>query len=181
MRNNRKLMADNRGVTPVIGVMLMIVVTVILAGAVSSYAGTMGSQDTAPQATFSAEASWTDGHITLNHLGGDILSKSNTKIEIASGTPLITGYVNMSNVTFAPKSNYLRPGDMATIEFIADYEHNYDPITWDDLGENLTKPRAIFKGDDISQTIKVGTPFRLTIIDIASGQTVYSKQLPMNP
>ncbi len=163
MRNNRKLMADNRGVTPVIGVMLMIVVTVILAAAVSSYAATMGSQDAAPQATFSAEASLTDGYITLNHLGGDILSKGNTKIEIASGTPLITGYVNMSNVTFSPKSNYLRPGDMATIEFVASLYG------------------AKFKGDDISQSVSVGTPFRLTIIDIASGQTVYSKQLPMNP
>ncbi len=168
MRYNRKLMADNRGVTPVIGVMLMIVVTVILAGAVSSYAGTMESQDSAPQATFSAEASWTDEHITLNHLGGDILSKGNTKIEIASGTPLITGYINMSNVTFSPKSNYLRPGDMATIEFIADY--GYDG-----------NPRAKFVGDDIKQSVTVGTPFRLTIIDIASGQTVYSRQLPMNP
>ena len=168
MRYNRKLMADNRGVTPVIGVMLMIVVTVILAGAVSSYAGTMGSQDAAPQATFSAEASRTDGHITLNHLGGGILSKGNTKIEIASGTPLITGYINMSNVTFSPKSNYLRPGDMATIEFVADY--GYDG-----------NPRAKFEGDDIKQSVTVGTPFRLTIIDIASGQTVYSTQLPMNP
>ena len=163
MRNNRKLMADNRGVTPVIGVMLMIVVTVILAAAVSSYAATMGSQDAAPQATFSADASFTDGHITLNHLGGDILSKSNTKIEIAAGTPLITGYVNMSDVTFSPKSNYLRPGDMATIEFVAGLYG------------------AKFVGDDISQSVPVGTPFRLTIIDTASGQTVYSKQLPMNP
>lgn len=167
MRNNRKLMADNRGVTPVIGVMLMIVVTVILAAAVSSYAATMESQDSAPQATFSAEASWTDGHITLNHLGGDILSKGNTKIEIASGTPLITGYVNMSDVTFSPESNYLRPGDVATIEFIAD--------------EYYGNPRAKFVGDDIKQSVTVGTPFRLTVIDIASGQTVYSTQLPMNP
>ena len=177
MRNNRKLMADNRGVTPVIGVMLMIVVTVILAAAVSSYAATMESQDSAPQATFSAEASWTDGHITLNHLGGDILSKGNTKIEIASGTPLITGYVNMSDVTFSPKSNYLRPGDMATIEFVADYGYDNEPP----YAVNYTKPRAKFTGDDISQSVPVGTPFRLTIIDIASGQTVYSKQLPMNP
>ncbi len=169
MRYNRKLMADNRGVTPVIGVMLMIVVTVILAAAVSSYAATMGSQDAAPRATFSAEASWTDGHITLNHLGGDILSKGNTKIEIASGTPLITGYINMSNVTFSPKSNYLRPGDVATIEFIPAHPiWSIDPI-------------ATFKGDDIAQSVTVGTPFRLTIIDIASGQTVYSTQLPMNP
>ena len=177
MRYNRKLMADNRGVTPVIGVMLMIVVTVILAGAVSSYAGTMESQDAAPQATFSAEASWTDGHIALNHLGGDILSKGNTKIEIAVGTPSTTGYVNMSNVTFSPKSNYLRPGDMATIEFEISlgWRQDENGVWQNDL------PIAHFIGDNIDQTVPVGTPFRLTIIDIASGQTVYSRQLPMNP
>ena len=177
MRYNRRLMADNRGVTPVIGVMLMIVVTVILAGAVSSYAGTMGSQDAAPQATFSAEASRIDGHITLNHLGGDILSKGNTKIEIACDTPLVTGYVNMSNVTFSPISNYLRPGDMATIEF--EISLGWRPL--DDGNWTKDVPIATFKGDEISQSVTVGTPFRLTIIDTASGQTVYSKQLPMNP
>jgi flagellin-like protein len=169
MKANGKFFTDNRGVTPVIGVMLMIVVTVILAAAVSAYAGSMESQDTPPQATFSAEASWIDGHIMLSHLGGDILSKSNTIIEIASGTPLITGYVNMSNVTFSPKSNYLRPGDVATIEFEATHP------SWS------TDPIAKFKGDEIAQSVTVGTPFRLTVIDTESGQTVYSAKVIMNP
>ena len=169
MKADNKFFTDNRGVTPVIGVMLMIVVTVILAAAVSAYAGSMESQDTPPQATFSAEASWTDGHITLNHLGGDTLSKSNTKIEIASGTPLITGYVNMSNVAFSPKSNYLRPGDMVTIEFEAAHP------AWS------TDPIAKFVGDEIAQSVTVATPFRLTVIDIESGQTVYSAKVIMNP
>ncbi|NOR48192.1 MAG: hypothetical protein GQ533_09155, partial [Methanosarcinaceae archaeon] len=140
-------------------------------------AATMGSQDAAPQATFSAEASRTDGHISLNHLGGDILTKGNTKIEIASGTPLITGYVNMSNVTFAPESNYLRPGDVAYIEFEISLGYRQDEYG------NWTKdlPIADFNGNEIDHTVPVGTPFRLTIIDTVSGQTVYSKQLPMNP
>jgi len=168
MKANNKYFTDNRGVTPVIGVMLMIVVTVILAAAVSAYAGSMESQDTPPQAAFSAEASWTDGHIKLDHLGGDTLSKSNTKIEIASGTPLVTGYVNVSNVAFSPKSNYLRPGDMATIKFVADYGYYGDP-------------RAKFEGDEIKQSVIVGAPFRLTVIDIESGQTVYSANVIMNP
>ena len=168
MKAKGKLFIDNRGVTPVIGVMLMIVVTVILAAAVSAYAGSMESQDTPPQATFSAEASWTDGHITLDHLGGDTLSKSNTKIEIASGTPLITGYVDINNVAFSPKSNYLRPGDVATIEF--------DPTV-----DYYEMQIADFKGDDINIAVCIGTPFRLTVIDTESGQIIYSAKVILNP
>ena len=167
MKANAKLFTDNRGVTPVIGVMLMIVVTVILAAAVSAYSGSINTKESAPQASFSAEASYADGYVELSHLGGDTLYKANTKIEIAYDTPTTSGYVNMGNVTFTPESNYLRPGDVATIAF--------NPTTGWKGGQ------ADFKGDDISLTIYIGSPFKLTVIDTESGQTVYSAKVIMNP
>ncbi|MCD4704320.1 MAG: type IV pilin N-terminal domain-containing protein [Methanosarcinaceae archaeon] len=157
---------NENAVTPVLGVMLMIVVTVILAGAVSSFSGSIDTKDVAPQLTMSVEAKFSDSHITLNHLGGDTLAKGNTRIEIAAGNPTISGYVNMDNVTFAPESMYLRPGDSATIEFIQLYSYG---------------TRAYFVGDEIKQSVNMGTPFRITLIDKVTGQTVYSKQLLMNP
>jgi len=168
MRTIEKILSDNLGVTPVIGVMLMIVVTVILAAAVSSYAGSMESQDSAPQATFSTEASYSDEVIELNHLGGDTLYRSNIKIGIESGNPPITGYVETENVTFSPKADYLRPGDLATIEFIADTDWQGNPYT-------------VFLGDNIHQSAYIGEPFRITLIDTVSGQTIFSTQLVMNP
>ena len=163
MKANRKLITNNRGVSPVIGVMLMIVVTVILAAAISSYSASIKSRDVAPQATFNAEVSYSDEKIRLGHLGGDTLFKSNTRIEVAYGQPLISGYVDMDNVTFSPEPDYLRPGDIATIEF--------------EKGDYGAK----FVGENIKLSVPIGTPFRLTIIDTSSGQIVYSTKLVMNP
>lgn len=164
-----KLFSEEKAVSPVIAVMLMIVVTVILAAAVSSYAGSMSTQETAPQASLKVSASWIDGNVTLEHLGGDILTKSNIEIEIASGTPLVSGYVEMTNVTFSPQNNYLRPGDNARIPFDATYS------AWE--GGNI----AHFKDGTIYQTVPVGTPFKVTVIDKESGQTIYSSTVVMNP
>ena len=158
-----KIFNNEKAVTPVIGVMLMIVVTVILAAAVSSYAGSMQSQDAAPQATFKVSACAGDELVTINHLGGDTLTKASTKIELAHGSPVTSGYVDMSNVTFAPNADYLRPGDMATI-----------PMVTGSYGME-------FKGPEISMALAIGTPFRLTIIDTETGQTVYSTSTIMNP
>jgi flagellin-like protein len=159
----KKLFSSEKAVSPVIGVMLMIVVTVILAAAVSSYASSVDTQDAAPQATLKASASYTDNEITLEHLGGDILTKSNLNIEIANGNPVVSGYVDMTNVTFAPEGDYLRPGDTATISFS---EGTYG---------------ATFYGEAIHQSVAIGTPFKVSIIDKETGQTVYSSTVTMNP
>jgi flagellin-like protein len=164
----KKLFSEEKAVTPVIGVMLMVVVTVILAAAVSSYAGSMSTQDAAPQATLKASASYADGCVTLEHLGGDILAKANMNIEIAYGNPTTSGYVEMANVTFSPEANFLRPGDVATIPF--------DPIVdWTGV------PIADFKDGTIDLAVYVGTPFKVSIIDKESGQTVYTSTVVMNP
>lgn len=163
-----KLFSNEKAVSPVIGVMLMIVITVILAAAVSSFASSMETQDAAPQATFSVDtSSQDDGYITLSHLGGDILTKSNLHIAISYGSPAISGYVNMSNVTFSPESDYLRPGDTAKINF--------------SKTEYSGKQRATFKSDDIKLSVYVGVPYKIKFIDASSGQTIYTTSAVMNP
>jgi len=61
-------------VSPVIGIMLMLVVTIIIAAVVSGFAGslTSGSQKT-PQASIKADYSITNG-MTITHNGGDSLA-----------------------------------------------------------------------------------------------------------
>jgi flagellin-like protein len=165
-----KLFSNEKAVSPVIGVMLMIVVTVILAAAVSSYAGSMSTQDTAPQATFSVDSSsQSDGYIQISHLGGDIVPKSDLKIAISYGDRL-SGYVNMSNVTFSPQSDYLRPGDSMKIAF---EKTKYPAVTGQD--------RATFRGSDISLSIYVGAPYKIKFVDVSSGQTIYETKAVMNP
>lgn len=61
-------------VSPVIGIMLMLVVTIIIAAVVSGFAGglTSGNQKT-PQASIKADYSITNG-MTITHNGGDPLA-----------------------------------------------------------------------------------------------------------
>jgi len=159
----KKLFSSEKAVSPVIGIMLMIVVTVILAAAVSSFASSVDTQDAAPQATLKASASYADGNITLEHLGGDILTYANLNIEIANSNPTVSGYVDMDKVKFSPEPDFLRPGDTATISF--------DKGTYG----------ATFIGETIHQSVAIGTPFKVSIIDKETGQTVYTSTVTMNP
>lgn len=79
-------------VSPVIGVLLMLVVTIIIAAIVSGFAGGLaGSQQKAPQASFEVKTQYpinSDGVSTnkagfdlmLIHRGGDTISTKNTQI-----------------------------------------------------------------------------------------------------
>lgn len=68
---------SNEAVSPVIGVMLMLVVTIIVAAVVSAFAGGMiDGQETVPQASISGSFSIADG-MTISNNGGDPLSTEN--------------------------------------------------------------------------------------------------------
>ena len=162
MKKECKLFTNNEAVSPVIGVMLMIVVTVILAAAVGSYANSMKSQEPAPQATLRAMASLQDGYVHLEHMGGNTLDRRNIRVEIESGYPSTSGYVDADTITFSG-TNFLNPGDEAKINFTS----STNSVTFD--------------GAEIHQEIELGEPFRLTIIDLTSGQAIYSTKITLLP
>ena len=69
-------------VSPVVGVMLMLVVTIIIAAVVSAFAGGMStSTSVAPSAMFSGTYSQEDG-LTLQHTGGDILNPETINVYV---------------------------------------------------------------------------------------------------
>ncbi|WP_128694025.1 type IV pilin N-terminal domain-containing protein [Methanoculleus taiwanensis] len=71
---------DDSAVSPVVGVMLMLVVTVIIAAVVSAFAGGLAeTQSKTPQVTINAKYSQSEG-MTIYHEGGDILSIGEFKI-----------------------------------------------------------------------------------------------------
>ena len=76
-----KLSGDDRAVSPVIGVVLMIAVVVILAAVVGAFAtGIFGSQSSAPQASFSVN----DGDVVFE--GGDNIDPNNIDVTASDGT-----------------------------------------------------------------------------------------------
>jgi len=97
-----RLVKDRKGVSPVVGVMLMLVATVILAAVVSSFAGSFSSEETkAPQLAISAEAKSGDA-IIVHHESGDPIYLGSIEVRtfIPEGMYVDMSYkVNMSKVT----------------------------------------------------------------------------------
>jgi len=76
-----------RGVMPVIAVVLMIAVTVILAAVVAGFAlGIGGGAGATPQATFDFDYDATAGNVTVTHEGGDSLDETRVTV-LVDGTP----------------------------------------------------------------------------------------------
>ena len=64
---------DSNAVSPVVGIMLMLVITIIIAAVVSAFAGNMITADSsAPKATITGTYSQSTG-LTMTHKGGDSL------------------------------------------------------------------------------------------------------------
>jgi archaeal flagellin N-terminal-like domain len=78
---------DDRGVSPVIGVILMVAITVILAAVIGAFVLGLGDQVStqAPQASIGF--SFDGNNVTLAHEGGDNLDKST--IEVTMGGKLL--------------------------------------------------------------------------------------------
>ncbi|MDQ2053206.1 type IV pilin N-terminal domain-containing protein [Halobellus sp. H-GB7] len=76
----KQLLADDDAVSPVIGVILMVAITVILAAVIGSFVLNLGQgvQQTAPQASFEFDYNTTNGasNVTITHQSGDSITAS---------------------------------------------------------------------------------------------------------
>ena len=86
--NFKKLVSEDseRGVSPVIGVILMVAITVILAAVIGAFVLGLGDQvsNNAPQASFGFdfEEDATNRNVTITHDGGDDIDQSAIKVTI---------------------------------------------------------------------------------------------------
>ncbi|MFA6362874.1 type IV pilin N-terminal domain-containing protein [Methanoregula sp.] len=95
----QRIKKNEHAVSPVVGVMLMLVVTIIIAAVVSAFAGGLVAQkERAPQATLDCHITWDDGAMsgnagplfTMKHVGGDPINTKNVK--------LVTSWANETGV-----------------------------------------------------------------------------------
>ena len=77
-------------VSPVIGVILMVAITVILAAVIAGFVFGLGSPETAPQAQLNvndnssaAIGTASNGIVTLQHKGGDIIPIDELKVQVS--------------------------------------------------------------------------------------------------
>ncbi len=95
----RQLFADEDAVSPVIGVILMVAITVILAAVIGTFVLGLGQNvnSSAPQANFQFEYSDTNGggltgtagdEVQITHTGGQDVDAANVEVTQSGGTSL---------------------------------------------------------------------------------------------
>ena len=123
-----KIIEKDSAVSPVVGVMLMLVVTIIIVSVISAYVGGLGpNQDQAPQVSVVARVDDTDpSYIYFDHMGGDgfsiedltiILDYQDNVLKIMNRT------INWESPNFnelknkaGPQYPYIRPGDTIVLK-----------------------------------------------------------------
>ncbi len=141
----KKLIRDEKAVSPVIGVMLMIVVTVILAASVSSFSSSVANVEKAPSGVFQAEilkAGGDNDHISFRYLSGDRIPSSELSIIfIANGsmTEVLPNSVNTNYSWYGSVYNYTSPW-----KFVPGSLPAYHPEV--NFGNYTIMPGITFKG-----------------------------------
>jgi flagellin-like protein len=115
-----KLLTDKRGVSPVIGVILMVAITVILAAVIGTFVLGLGNQvsEASPQAQFtfsqSGEAGTTGATVDITHDGGDAIDAANLGVKVngsdATMSTAFSGSVSAGSSATADVSSE-SPGD----------------------------------------------------------------------
>jgi len=87
----KQLISDDRGVSPVIGVILMVAITVILAAVIGTFVLGLGSNvgNNAPSATFNYDYTGTfddnsNAAVAITHQGGDAIEHDTIHVNIGS-------------------------------------------------------------------------------------------------
>jgi flagellin-like protein len=83
---------DGRGVTPVIGIVLIVAITVILAAVIGTFAFTAFDRDTKPAPTVGFEFDYDEssGELTVTHESGNRFERANIEfVRGSGGTPTV--------------------------------------------------------------------------------------------
>jgi flagellin-like protein len=120
--NIKDLLNDDDAVSPVIGVILMVAITVILAAVIGTFVLGLGDQvqTTAPQASFSFDfssgKSGTGGPLTITHDGGDSIPDGQVTLkgDYGSSNSTVTG--SLSQDWGSASNGDVSAGDSKTID-----------------------------------------------------------------
>ncbi len=188
------LRMNDKAVSPVIGVMLMLVVTIILAAAVSSYSGDLTSEnEKASQMVIKAEFSQSSG-MTITHMGGDTVNTLDTEI-IVSPTKDFGSY---DQLRWLVNSTVVKINKDGTVKswndpsaFSSKLARTFQPgevayVSQDDLGEVQPKTYTSGINDSTSgyygfaNTNALGQRIVLSLVD-SSGKTIAKTEVVVQP
>ena len=166
-----KFIENKEAVSPVVGVMLMLVVTLIIAGVVSAFGGGLVSTTSAtPQASISSSLTYGDS-LKLSHNSGDSLMGSaiDVKTTIATGS-----YRDMVSDAVLINATLPRGENGKFVNEDAYGNKNYASFQ---TGDVLTIP---WKESFTKYYPAKGDMVTVTIIDKNSGKQIASSTIPVN-
>jgi len=109
MSKANQFVKEEDAVSPVIGVILMVAITVILAAVIAAFVFGMGPPEQAPQAAIRASAMTLDANtvVKLEHQGGDAItfSDTNTKVTVNGESVNYSGLYGDDNIRFEAGEN----------------------------------------------------------------------------
>lgn len=154
---------ENRAVSPVVGVVLILAITLLLVALTGSSLTNFGQDaaNTAPQASLSVSVNAAGDTITINHDSGDRLAAERTRVVIN-----IDGSESSWSETSA--SDALSVGEDATFDFSADPDTGPTSGAWNSYGQaDGGADNEIDPGDEIV----------VEIIDVDTQQIVYKSRI----
>lgn len=187
---------NEHAVSPVIGVMLMIVVTIIIAAIVSAFAGDLsGGESTAPVASIQCsivKTNSTYATLTMTHLSGDPISTKNTRIIVsykdANGNPIQTrtsgssvSILNSAGTSVTVTVPYLADPRVGTLDSTGSAltAINYGNYIWN-TGQVITTGNAAGFAAILGKTpvnVAVGDTFNIKLVDTNSQKTIFEKDV----
>ncbi len=154
-----KFRNDEEAVSPVIGVILMVAITVILAAVIAAFVFGMGTPTQAPQASVViSSVSASTGNITLTHRGGDSIDLFKTKAIIDGVNSSQHNVINLLN---GVSTQFYAVGDNLLIT-----ETNGSVKVY--LNNNLVTPSSTVTGNFTLVSGKV----TVTLIDTDSNKEI---------
>jgi len=139
----QNLFSEDRAVSPVIGVILMVAITVILAAVIGAFVIGLGDQasETTPQASFSFDFQGTD-NVTITHDGGQTLQNDSIRVTIDN----IDEEINTSE--WANDDGEIRAG--SSFDVVDDTDLDENDFTEVNSGDTV---RVIWDGSQSSSTL----------------------------
>jgi len=186
---------NDSAVSPVIGVMLMIVVTIIIAAIVSAFAGDLsGGQSTAPVASIQCSIVKSDAGnttLTMTHLSGDPINTADTRIIVsykdANGNPKqartsgsSVSIVNSEGNTVTVTVPYLadpREGSLTVADSLTNI--SYGNYVWN-AGQVITTGNAAGFSAILGvapSDVSIGDSFNIKLVDTNSQKTIFEKDV----
>ena len=159
----KQFLDTDRAVSPVIGVILMVAITVILAAVIGTFVLGLGDQvsQTTPSASFQFdyERNYDDtgnDSVTISHNGGDTLQGSNINVSVTGA--------NVSNVSnqqytwssLGGSSNDVSAGDTATVAATNVNTANGDISAGETIALNSATIRVVWQSPEGDNSAQLG-------------------------